>query len=73
MSISISYPVALDGIFNEAEDVAYLVSLVEDHKNWGAFKVRQMPSHMICLLIDEIKRLKEQQLGFYGQQAPKAV
>jgi hypothetical protein len=70
MSTTISYAAALDGVIEDAEMLAYITGLVEDHKKWGSFELKRFPSFLVATLVDEIKRLKEQQLGFYGQSPP---
>ena len=53
----LSYAEALYGLIDE-QDLEAMVGLVENHKNWGAFKAR-LPSHIVVNLIEEIRRLRE--------------
>ena len=64
MSVAISYEAALDGVIESPEDLAFLAQLVRDHKTWGAFQSR-VPSYLVVNLIDALKALKEDQLGYY--------
>lgn len=57
---TISFAEALKGVV-ESDWVEALDHLVREHKNWGAFTAR-VPSHVVVLLVDEIKRLKEQEV-----------
>ena len=59
---NLSYIEALYGVVGE-DDMEAMVGLVENHKNWGAFKCR-LPSHIIVNLVEEIKRLRELQGGY---------
>lgn len=59
----ISYKDALDGVL-DPDDIDAIVGLVEHTKNWGALR-GTMPSHVVVALVDEIKKLKEQQLSYY--------
>ena len=58
MSKELSYLEALAGAVDEA-DIEGLIGLLEAHKNWGAFRVKFLHSHIIVNLIDEVKRLRE--------------
>jgi len=53
---------ALFGVVSE-DDMEAMVGLVENHKNWGAFKAN-LPSHIIVNLVEEIKRLREVAGGY---------
>jgi hypothetical protein len=66
---TLSYSQALDGVL-DAADVEGIVALVDQHKNWGQVTGR-VPSYIIVKLVDEVKRLKEQQLSYYSEK--KAV
>lgn len=59
----ISYSDALDGVLNP-DDIDGIVGLIEQTKNWGSIR-GSVPSYVIVALVDEIKKLKEQQLNFY--------
>ncbi len=65
----ISYTDALDGVLSK-EDAEAIVGLMEQHKNWGGLRGR-VPSYVIVALVDEIKKLKEQQLNFYKTHGVK--
>lgn len=69
----ISYADALDGVLSD-DDKAAILGLVEQTKTWGVVR-GVMPSYVVVALVDEIKKLKEQQLNFYGARgivgAPK--
>ncbi len=70
--IHISYGDALSGVVSE-DDREALLGLVEHTKQWGNVK-GTVPSMVITSLVDEIKKLKEQQLNFYqthGIKEPK--
>jgi hypothetical protein len=54
----LSYLETLHGIVSE-DEMEGLLGLVQAHKNWGAFRVRNLTSHTVVNLIDEIKRLRE--------------
>ena len=43
--------------------VLYLEEMIMNHKNWGSFSVRRLPSYVIVNLVERIKQLAEQQLG----------
>lgn len=58
----LSYIEALFGVV-DPEDMEPLIGLLENHKNWGAFKAK-IPSHLIVRLVDEVKRLREQVGGY---------
>jgi len=60
-NVPLSYTAVLRAIFAD-DEAAGLANIVEQHKNWGAFPAR-LPSHIVVLLIDEIKSLKEAALG----------
>lgn len=62
---TISYRDALSDIITDAEELEFLLEYVDMHKNWGAFRTPKLPSHTLVTLIDAVKRLKEQQIGFY--------
>ncbi len=59
---NLSYIEALYGIVSE-DEMEGVVSLVENHKNWGAVMAR-IPSHIVVNLVEEIKRLREQVGGY---------
>jgi hypothetical protein len=61
--MNISYADALDGVLGK-DDIDGVVGLIEQTKNWGNIRGR-VPSYLIVALVDEIKKLKEQQLNFY--------
>ena len=61
--MNISYADALDGVLGK-DDIDGVVGLLEQTKNWGNIRGR-VPSYLIVALVDEIKKLKEQQLNFY--------
>lgn len=61
---NLSYMEALYGVVSE-DEMEGMVSLVENHKNWGAV-IARLPSHIIVNLVEEIKRLREQ-VGGYKQ------
>ena len=63
MAEYISYGKALDGVV-EAEDIEPLVNLVEQHKNWGAFKCR-LPSYIVVRLIDALRDLRQHGAEYY--------
>jgi hypothetical protein len=58
MSGELSYVEVLVGVVSE-DEIEGLVGLISAHKNWGAFRVQNLHSHTVVLLIDEIKRLRE--------------
>ena len=68
MAKKISYRQALEGVVN-SDDAEALVGLVEGVKNWGDH-IAKIPAHIVVLLIDEIKALKEQQLNYYSKDKP---
>ncbi|MGD9590827.1 MAG: hypothetical protein AB7Q37_18505 [Pyrinomonadaceae bacterium] len=65
----ISYREALDGVVSES-DAEALIGLIEHTKNWGTLR-GTVPSDVVVSLIDEIKKLKEQQLTYYKTQPSK--
>ena len=67
----ISYLDALDGVLDE-DDKTAIVGLLEHTKNWGVTR-GTVPSYVIVALVDEIKKLKEQQLNFYKTHGIKAA
>jgi len=70
MSIArISYHDTLRGIVS-ADDLDGMVNLVENHKNWGAFKAR-LPSYIIVQLVEAIKELKQQVEDFNYKPEPE--
>ncbi len=60
----LSYIEALYGVVSE-DDMEAMVSLVENHKNWGAVTAR-IPSHIVVSLVEEVRRLREK-VGGYKQ------
>jgi hypothetical protein len=64
MSLAISYAAALDGVV-APDDLASVLDLIQTHKQWGGGRVPWLQSHIVVNLVDEIKKLKEQQLEFY--------
>lgn len=58
MSGELSYVEVLMGVVSE-DEIEGIVGLISAHKNWGAFRVQNLHSHTVVLLIDEIKRLRE--------------
>lgn len=54
----LSYAEALVGVVG-ADEMDGIVGLVEAHKNWGAFRVKNLNSHTVVNLVDEIKRLRQ--------------
>lgn len=63
MAEFISYQKALDGVVM-AEDIEPLVSIVEQHKNWGSFKCR-VPSYILVRLIDAVRELRQHGAEYY--------
>lgn len=61
---TISLEAALDGVIEDSDDRAYVLDIYATHKQWGGQKIR-VPSHILVNLVDEVKRLREQQLTFY--------
>lgn len=59
---NLSYVEALFNVVSE-DDMEGVVGLVENHKNWGAFRAR-IPSHILVNLVEEIKRLREAAGGY---------
>jgi hypothetical protein len=59
---NLSYVEALFGVVSE-DDMEAMVGLVENHKNWGAFRAK-LPSHIIVNLVEEVKRLREVAGGY---------
>lgn len=69
MAEFLSYQKALDGVVS-ADDIEPLVSLLEQHKNWGAFKCR-VPSYIIVRLIDAVRDLRQHGAEYYEtREAP---
>jgi hypothetical protein len=63
MSRSISYKQAIELAVENTDMVLYLEEMIMNHKNWGSFSVRKVPSYVIVNLVERIKQLAEQQLG----------
>lgn len=63
MSRSISYKQAIELAIENTDMVLYLEEMIMNHKNWGSFSVRKVPSYVIVNLVERIKQLAEQQLG----------
>lgn len=69
MADFLSYQKTLDGVVNP-DDIEPLVSLVEQHKNWGAFKCK-VPSYIIVRLIDALREMRQHGAEYYEtQEAP---
>lgn len=63
MAEFLSYQKALDGVVN-SDDIEPLVNLLEQHKNWGAFRCR-VPSYIIVALIDAVRELRQHGAEYY--------
>jgi hypothetical protein len=63
MTERLSIPQVLDGVIS-ADDIAPLVQLVEQHKNWGSFTAR-IPSYIIVSLVDTLRVLREHGARYY--------
>jgi hypothetical protein len=63
MAEFLSYAKTLEGVVAE-DDIEGLCSLVEQHKNWGAFKCR-VPSYIIVRLIDALRDLRQHGAEYY--------
>lgn len=63
MAEFLSYSKTLDGVV-DSDDIEPLVNLVEQHKNWGAFKCR-VPSYVIVRLIDALRDLRQHGAEYY--------
>lgn len=62
MSRTLSYRQVAELLFDDKDVVDALVDVVEQHKNWGAFRTRT-PSFVLVSILDSYKALAEQQLG----------
>jgi hypothetical protein len=63
---TISYRDVLSRTFDDKELVEFLVEFLGRYKEFGAFRLPALPSHVTVTLIDRIKHLEEQQLGYYA-------
>ena len=66
MAKNLSFAKVLEGIVQN-DDIPGLQSLVDQHKNWGAFTVR-VPSYIVVGLIDALRVLREHGAQYYEQR-----
>lgn len=58
-----TYQATLSGVVQD-EDIEPLLHILEQHKNWGAFKCR-VPSYIIVNLIDALKTMRDHGKEYY--------
>ena len=56
---TISYRDVLSRTFDDKELVEFLVEFLGRYKEYGAFRLPNLPSHVLVSLIDRIKALEE--------------
>ena len=71
MAEFISYAKALDGVV-DSDDIEPLVSILEQHKNWGAFKCR-VPSYILVRLMDAVRDLRQHGAEYYETQDNEVI
>ena len=63
MAEFMSHEKALEGVI-EKEDIAPMVDMLQQHKNWGSFKAR-VPSYILVRLMDAIRDLRQHGADYY--------
>ncbi len=62
---TISYRDALSDVIADPEELEVILDYLQMAKDFGAFRGPRLPSHTLVTLIEKIKSLKEQMLGYY--------
>lgn len=63
MSGELSYVEALFGLC-APDEIDAVIEVIDHHKNWGSFRARNVPSHLLVNLVEEVKRLRTAAGGY---------
>lgn len=63
MPRAISYKQAISLAVEDEDMILYLDEIIHNHKNWGSFTLRKLPSYVVVALVERIKAMAEQTLG----------